>query len=255
MARIIDLTKPIYNKQNDVFFAKIKIKHMNHNKMKLRLLLLGLILKNRPKGWNGWADDIIKQMGVHTVTHIDAPWHYGPVAEGKHASTIDELPLDMFYGNGVVIDMTHKKDMEIISRDDIEGYAKENNLNIAPGVIVFIRTDRDRFLGAKEFYKHGAGVSAEATEWLIDQGVKVMGIDQFGWDRPMFKMARLARKNHDPELFWEGHRVGLKKPYCHIEQVVGLKNLPKDGFKVMAMPLPLVGCSASPVRLVAILDE
>jgi len=185
---------------------------------------------------------------------VDAPWHYGPSSEGKPAAAIDELPLDWFYGDGVVINMSDKRDMEIITKSDVDKYVKDNDLCITPGTIVLIRTDSDRYIGTGEYLLCGTGMSAEATEWLIDQGVKVMGIDQWGWDRPLLKTIKLAQKSRNPELFWEGHRVGIKKPFCIIEQVTGLNQLPKDGFKVMAMPLPLAGCSASPIRLVAILE-
>jgi len=254
VTKIIDLTKPIRYYPNEHFLLRVKIKHKSRKLIRLLLSFIGLRSK-MPKDWDGWADDTIKHMGVHSVTHIDAPWHYGPYSGGKPAAAIDRLPLEWFYGDGVVIDMSYKKDMEIITKDDLEKYVKDNNLCIIPGTIVLIRTDFDRYLGTKEYMRRGTGMSAGATEWLIDQGVKVMGIDQWGWDRPMLKTLKLARKNRDPELFWEGHRVGVKKTFCNIEQVVGLRNLPKDGFKIMAMPLPLVGCSASPIRLIAILDD
>src|SRR5665647_1709584 len=255
MANIIDLSKPIKYYPDEPFFMKVKIKHKNHKKGSLLLPFLGLPWNKRPKGFVGWADDTIKKMGVHSVTHIDAPWHYGELSEGKKAASIDEVPLDWFYGDGVVIDMSHKKDMELITKADLEQYVKNNNIKIKSGTIVLIRTDGDKRLGTKEYYTVGTGVSGEATEWLIDQGVHVMGIEQWGWDRPLAKTAKLASKEKNPDLFWEGHRVGIEKPYCHIEQVVGLSQLPKDGFKVMAMPLPLEECSASPIRLIAILDD
>lgn len=255
MAKIIDLSKPVKYYPDEPFFMKVKIKHKSHKMGSWLLPILGLPLKERPKDFIGWADDTIEKMGVHSVTHIDAPWHYSTLSEGKKAATIDEIPLDWFYGEGVVIDMSHKKDMELITRLDLEQYVTTNNLNIKPGTIVLIRTDGDKRMGKKEYYTLGTGVSGEATEWLIDQGVRVMGIDQWGWDRPLAKTAKLARKEKNPNLFWEGHRVGMNKTYCHIEQIVGLNQLPKDGFKVMAMPLPLEGCSASPIRLIAIIEN
>lgn len=253
--KIIDLTKPIKYYPEDPFFMKVKIENKSHKKGRLLLHILGLPRSLMPKGFVGWADDTIRKMGVHSVTHIDAPWHYGPLAGANKAQTIDELPLDWFYGDGVVIDMSHKKDMELITKDDLYNYVKDNDIKINEGTIVLIRTDGDCRVGTKDYYLSGTGVSGEATEWLVDQGVHVMGIDQWGWDRPLAKTAKLARKENNSKIFWEGHLVGVNKPYCHIEQVVGLNQLPKDGFKVMAMPLPLKGCSASPVRLIAILDN
>ena len=255
MARMIDLTKPIQYYPQEPFVMKVKIKHKSHQIGKYLLPLLGLPFRLLPKGFIGWADDTIKKMGVHSVTHVDAPWHYGPVVGGKKAATIDELPLEWFYGDGVVIDMTHKKDMELITKADLAQFVETSGIHIQPGAIVLIRTDGDRLMGKKGYMTHGTGVSGEATEWLIDQGVKLMGIDQWGWDRPLAKTAKLVRGGADRETFWEGHRVGHSKEYCHIEQIVGLHQLPKDGFTVMALPLPLVGCSASPIRLIAIIED
>jgi kynurenine formamidase len=255
MPKIIDLSKPVKYYPQDHFTMKVKIKHKTHKAGKLLLPFLGLPFRLLPDGFTGWADDTIQKMGVHAVTHVDAPWHYGPISEEKKAATIDEIPLEWFYGDGIVFDMTHKKEMELITRSDLELFISKNGIKIKPGTIVLIRTDGDKFIGQKEYMTKGVGVSREATEWLIDQGVKVMGIDQWGWDRPLAKTAALVRKGADRNTFWEGHMVGVKKAYCHIEQVVGLKQLPKDGFKVMAMPLPLVGCSASPIRLIAIIED
>lgn len=156
---------------------------------------------------------------------------------------------------GFVLTCPIKKDMELISKQDLEDYVKQHHLTIKEGTIVLIRTGRDKYLGEPDYPSRGTGVSAEATEWLIDQGVRVTGIDQWGWDRPLFKTGFLSRKQKNPDIFWEGHRVGIEKPYCHIEQICGLDQLPKDGFKIMCMPLKLDKCSASPVRLIAILEE
>ena len=256
MPKIIDLTKPIKNYPEESRFLKVKIKHKSHFIGKLEVMFLGLPLHLFPKNFIGWANDTIKSMGVHSTTHIDAPWHYAPIINGVKARTVDEIPLEWCYGDGVVIDMTHKKDMDIITREDIQKAVRDTGVSIKEGTIVLIRTGRDSLMGKKEYMSSGTGMSAEATEWLIDHGVKVMGIDQWGWDLPLAKQAkRIKQKISSPESYWEGHRVGSRKEYCHLEQVVGLHQLPLQGFKVMAMPLPLQGCSASPVRLIAIIGE
>lgn len=253
--KIIDLTKPIQKNKNDPQYMKVRIKHKKHLKGKMLLPLMGVNPFKLPKSFQGWADDKIA-FGVHSVTHVDAPWHYAArTADGSKSMSIEEIPLNWFYGDGIVIDMSHKKDMELITKEDLENYVIQNNLYIGEGTIVFIKTGRDRYVGTRDYPKSGTGVSGEATKWLIDQGVHVTGIDQWGWDRPLFKLGHLSRKTKNTDIFWEGHRVGIEKPYCHIEQVVGLDQLPKDGFKVMAMPLPLKGCSASPIRLIAIMED
>ncbi len=193
-------------------------------------------------------------MGVHSTTHIDAPWHYSPTTNGKKSKTIDEIPLEWCFGEGIVIDMKHKADFDPITITDLEYFLTENELTIQPNMIVLIKTGRDKFNGTKNFHKIGTGMSAEATEWLIDQGIKVMGIDSWGWDLPLPYMLKKAKETGNSELFWEAHLVGKNKEYCHMEQLVNLDALPLSGFKIAVFPLKIVGASAAPARVVAILD-
>ena len=251
---IIDLSKTIQYNSGDPFFMKVKIKYKVHKKAKWLIRYLGLPFKLFPKNFDGWADDTIKKMGVHATTHLDAPWHYGPLCEGKKAKTIDEVPLEWCYGEGIVIDMRHKQDYDPITKDDIRSFLQENRLTINPMMIVLIMTGRDKLMGTKDFFYKGTGMSAEATSWLIDQGVKVMGIDQWGWDLPLPYVVEKAKKEDNADLFWEAHLVGVQKEYCHMEQLTGLDQLPLSGFKVAAFPLKIKGASAGPARVVAILD-
>ena len=253
--KIIDLSKPIRYNKEDPWFMKVKIKHKSHKKAKWLIRLLGLPFKLFPDGFQGWADDTIKKMGVHSTTHLDAPWHYSPVCDGKRAKTIDQIPLEWCFQDGIVIDMKHKPDFEAITVEDIEAFLQKENLTLSPGNIVLIKTGRDKFNGTRNFHKVGTGMSAAATEWLIDQGIKVMGIDSWGWDLPLPHLIEKAKENDDPELFWQAHLVGRRKEYCHLEQLVNLDALPYSGFKVSVFPLKIMGASAGPVRAVAILNQ
>ncbi|MEZ4953272.1 MAG: cyclase family protein [Saprospiraceae bacterium] len=82
-------------------------------------------------------------MGVHATTHIDAPWHYAPTCEGQPAKTIDEVPLDWCFGEGIVIDMKHKPDFEAITSADIQAFLQKNDLELKPKMIVLIKTRKD----------------------------------------------------------------------------------------------------------------
>lgn len=252
--KIIDLSKPIQYNKTDPWFMKVKIKHKPHKKAGLLLRILGLPKRLRPKGFNGWADDTIKKMGVHSTTHIDAPWHYSPTVDGKPAKTIDEIPLEWCHGEGLVIDMKHKEDFDAITVDDIKHFLDKEGLSLEEGMIVLINTGRSIYNGTKDFPDKGTGMSAEATEWLIDQGIKVMGIDSWGWDLPLKHLIKKAKETNNPELFWEAHLVGQRKEYCHIEQLVNLDALPVNGFKVAVFPLKIVGASAAPARVVAMIE-
>ena len=55
----------------------------------------------------GWAVEEVQAI-THTGTHVDAPYHYGPMSEGKPARTIDQVPLEWCFAPGVVIDVRHK---------------------------------------------------------------------------------------------------------------------------------------------------
>lgn len=253
--KIIDLSKTIQYNPGDPFFMKVKIKHKTHKKSNLLIRLFGLPKRLFPNKFDGWADDTIKKMGVHSTTHLDAPWHYSPTCEGKTAKTIDEVPLEWCYGDGIVIDMKHKEDFDPITIDDISEFLAEHNLEVKPNMIVLIKTGRDKDMGTKKFFTHGTGMSAEATEWLIDQGVRVMGIDQWGWDLPLPYMIQQAKAGNDQSLFWEAHLVGQRREYCHMEQLTNLDALPLSGFKVALFPLKIKGASAAPARVVALMEE
>lgn len=252
--KIIDLSKPIEFNKKDPWFMRVKIKHKPHHVSKWLIRILGLPFKLFPKGFTGWADDCIQKMGVHATTHIDAPWHYAPTTDGKPAKTADQIPLEWCYGEGLVIDMQHKPDFEEITLVEVKQFLNENNLEVKEGMIVLFRTGRDKFVGTPDYHKKGTGVSAEATEWLIDQGIKVMGIDSWGWDLPLPYLIEKAKESDDPELFWKAHLVGQRKEYCHMEQLVNLGALPLSGFKVATFPLRIVGASAAPARVVAIME-
>lgn len=253
--KIIDLSKPIQYNADDPWFMKVKIKHKPHKKAKWLIRFLGLPARLFPQHFDGWADDTIQKMGVHATTHLDAPWHYSPTTAGERSKTIDEVPLEWCYGDGIVIDMKHKADFDPITVEDITDFLAKEQLTLAPKMIVLIKTGRDKYNGTKDFHKIGTGMSAEATEWLIDQGIKVMGIDSWGWDLPLPYMIEQAKKSGDAEYFWRAHLVGRDKEYCHMEQLVNLDALPYSGFKVAVFPLKIVGASAAPARVVAMLEE
>jgi kynurenine formamidase len=92
-------------------------------------------------------------------------------------------------------------------------------------------------------------MSAEATLWLIEQGVQVMGIDAITFDPPVWAM--FERKQ-----FWEAHRVMVDHDYWHLENLTNLDQIGRPhGFQLAVFPVKWVGTTAAPVRAVAIVDE
>ncbi len=252
--RIIDLSKTVSYQKQDPWFMRIRLRNYPHRKsLFLIRYFLGLPRALFPKSFQGWADDKIKNMGVHSTTHIDAPWHYSPTVGGEPAKTIDEIPLEWLYAPGVKIDVSHKADFEEITIEDIQGDLARTGARIEPGNIVLIHTGRDKLTG-NDYVDRGLGMSRAATEWLIDQGVKVMGIDQWGFDLPLRYLVKKAKETNDPELFWQAHLVGADREYLHMEQLTNLEALPAHGFTVAVFPLKLKGASAAPARVVAMLE-
>ena len=201
----------------------------------------------------GWAVESIDRLSTHGSTHIDAPWHYNSLVAGEKAQTIDQLPLEWFFSDGVVFEMRHKADNEPVTVEDCRQELTRLNYTLKSLDIVMIRNGRDKFYGQPDYMFKGCGVTAEATRWLYEQGVRVMGIDCWGWDRPLNKQADDAKAKGETGIFWAAHQANI--PYCQIERLVNLDSLPPFGFKVACFPLKIKNGSAGPARVVAILDQ
>ena len=198
----------------------------------------------------GWAVDTFTRLGTHNSTHVDAPWHYNSTIAGERAQTIDELPLEWFFAPGLVVDATDRADGQPLSAADMEERVPRQPVDRD---IVLVHTGRDAYIDDPDYIARGPGVTAEATRWLFDRGVRVMGIDAWGWDEPLHIQAERAKRSSEPGVFWAAHQCDL--PYSQIERLVNLDKLPLQGFDVACFTLRLVGGSAAPARVVAILRD
>jgi kynurenine formamidase len=187
---------------------------------------------------------------------VDAPWHYYPTCGEQPARTIDQMPLEWFYGDGVVLDFRHKERGGLISPADVEAALAKIGYALKPYDIVLIQTGADKWWGQPEYFHAGAGMTAETTRRLIGQGIRTMGIDAWGWDQPFWAMKERFQATGDPTVIWEAHRVGRDLEYCHIEKLANLDTLPRPfGFKVACFPVKLAGGSAGWTRVVAIFED
>lgn len=253
--RYIDLSVTLENDKSWApWWARNKINYQNHKFGALAIYLIFRLTAKYLRGGLGWANEIIK-ISTHGTTHLDAPWHYAPTTAGQPARTIDEMPLEWCFNDGIVLDMRHKGDSEAVTVADLQTALRKVHYTIKPFDIVLIQTGNDRLLGSPAYFTQGSGVSAEATHWLIDQGVKVMGIDAWGWDIPLPTQAKLAKQAKRDDVFWAAHYVGLDKEYYQIERLCGLDQLPPFGFKICCFPLKVKNGSAGPSRVVAILED
>ena len=192
---------------------------------------------------------------VHTGTHMDAPFHFGTQCEKKESKKIAELPLDWFYQDGVVLDLTHKKPAEAITSEDLIVALNKIKYQLKPKDIVLLQTGADKYFGTKDYMDKFCGVSAEAIEWLWNQGIKVMGIDALGFDRPYPAMLKDFLSKKDKTVLWPAHFCGRKKEYAHIERLANLDKLPRPfGFKVACFPVNIRDAGASFARVVAMIE-
>jgi kynurenine formamidase len=198
----------------------------------------------------GWATETFTRFGTHNATHVDAPSHYNSRIAGDPAQAIDELPLEWFFSDGVVLDMTAKGDGEEIDVQDVEAELGRIGHALKELDIVLVHTGRDAHYAEPGYMALGPGVTVAATHWLWERGVRVMGIDAWGWDAPLFMQAQQALERDEPGVFWAAHQADL--PYSQIERLVNLGQLPPTGFKVACFPLRIAGASAAPARVVAI---
>lgn len=252
--RIIDLSATITPSPPDApAFGRIGINYTSHGEGAGQIESMLGVPPRLLRDGEGWAVEEITGLMTHNVTHVDAPWHYNSRIRGQRAATIDELPLEWFFADGVVLDMTHKGDGERIDVADVEAALAGVECAIKPLHVVLVRTGRDAHYGRPDYALLGPAVSAEATHWLFDRGVRVMGIDAWGWDGPLDRQARAALERNEPGIFWAAHQCDL--PYCQIERLVNLGALPTSGFKVACFPLKITGGSAGPTRAVAILPD
>jgi kynurenine formamidase len=250
--KFIDLSVPIEESESEPF--KPSVTHMDHAAgAAVMSQIFGVPAENLPGGL-GWANDNITLI-THAGTHLDAPWHYAPTAGGERAMTIDEVPLEWCYSDGVVLDMRSKADGERIEVSDIKAELERIGYEIKPMDIVLVMTGVDKFWGSPDYINRGAGMTRKSTLWLLERGVRVMGTDAWGFDRPFASIVEEVRITGDPSIIWEAHYAGIEEPYCHLEKLANLDLLPPHGFKIACFPVKITGASAGWCRPVGIVSE
>lgn len=252
MPRFYDLTLPWRN--FSYLPVPAEITYWDHREGTRRIgRNLGLGEDDWPEGAALAMDRVVAL--THAGTHLDAPYHYGPTWGGRRSLTIDEVPLDWLYAPGVVLDLTHRGDHELITADDVQGALVKIDHRLREGEIVLLRTDMYKKYGRPDYVTSGPGMSREATWWLVEQGIRVMGIDTYSFDRPTAAMADAFRRG-EPHALWPGHMVARERPYIHAEQLGYLDTLPEPtGFTVTFFPIKIERASGAWIRAVAIYQD
>ncbi|HEY4373234.1 MAG TPA: cyclase family protein [Burkholderiales bacterium] len=255
--RFVDLSVPLENNPYaDPPGFGPSIEYQNHHDTADYMVSFfpGMEKQDLPDG-HGWAIEQIK-LNTHNGTHMDAPYHYfSTMDSGKRAATIDEIPLDWCFRPGVKLDFRHFEDGYVATRNDVIAELKRIGHELKPLDIVVVNTRAGARYGQQDYVSSGCGMGREATLYLVEQGVRVTGIDGWSWDAPFVHTKQKYAETKDASLIWEGHRVGMDVGYCHMEKMHNLEAIPGHGFTIACFPVRVKGGSAGWTRAVAMLND
>ena len=255
-SKIVDISMPLDNEtvtDHEIMRPQIEYKTNADNAEMVCQFFPGLTVDQLPdsKGWSWERINLV----THNGTHLDAPYHFHPVDKnGDPMMTIDQIPLDWCFRPGVKLDFRKLPDGHVVTAAEVEAELKRIDHDLQPLDIVLVNTRASECYGTDEFMTAGIGMGREATLYLTERGVRVAGIDAWGWDAPFDHMRERWLETKDPSIIWEGHYAGIEIPYCHMEKLQNLEQLPDKGFIVSCFPFKIKSASAGWTRAVALFD-
>ena len=159
-------------------------------------------------------------MGCHNGTHIDAPRHF--VADGI---SIEQLDLRALVGPARVVDCGEREaiDPDWLGSVDLGDFKR-----------VLFKTRNSRLWADPVFHKDYTYLTADAATFLVDKGIRLVGIDYLS-------VGRYGK----PGV--ETHRRFLRAEVVLLESL-NLSDVPPGDYELMALPLKLVGSDGAPTR-------
>ncbi len=174
----------------------------------------------------------------HGGTHCDAVWEYKP-----SGATIENMPLEYFFGSAICIDLTNVPYTRYIEISDIESALIKHNLEIKKGDILLMYTGHyDRNFGTDKWQTEYSGLRYDAATYLAESGVINIGVDAPAIDHP-----------HD--LDFSGHLVCGKFDITNTENLCNLDKVVGRRFLYFGLPLKIRAGSGSPIRAIALLEN
>jgi arylformamidase len=161
-------------------------------------------------------------LSAHTGTHVDAPYHF--LQEGV---TLDQVPLERFVGPAVVVEIPG---VNLITAKDLEDFG------IAAGaerVLIKTRNSELWARGETRFQTDFVALSPDAAQFLVDSGVKLVGIDYLSV--APFKQSRPT------------HEILLGAKIVILEGV-DLSAVSPGHYTLYCLPLKLDGADGAPAR-------
>ena len=161
-------------------------------------------------------------MSIHTGTHIDAPLHFLP--NGK---PIDSLSLNVFVGEAQVVAIP--QDVNLITVDILQDVCEINAARI------LFKTKNSQLWETSKFQQDYVALEASAAQWLVDQGVQLVGIDY---------LSIAPFKDPAPT-----HEILLSNDVVIVESL-DLRSVEPGLYTLICLPLKLVGREAAPARAI-----
>lgn len=161
-------------------------------------------------------------MGVHTGTHVDAPFHFVP--GGK---TIDQISLKVLSGRVYVL---HLPDVDMITASVLE------KAEIPPRTRrLLFKTRNSQYWTRKDqsFEKNFVSLSPDGAELLVKRGLKLVGIDYLS-------IAPFGQGQ-------ETHEILLKAGVVIVEGL-NLAEISQGRYALYCLPLKLAGSDGAPAR-------
>lgn len=161
------------------------------------------------------------RFGSHTGTHVDAPAHF---IDG--AMTVDRIPLNLLIGRARVLEVT----APVITREVLAEYT------LTDDVRVIFKTRNSYVWGEPAFVKDFVHLTAGAAELLVENGIKVVGIDYLSVEKYNFD---------EPDV----HRTLLGSGAVIIEGL-NLSDVEPGDYELICLPLKIEGGDGAPARVV-----
>ena len=164
------------------------------------------------------------EIGAHTGTHTDAPFHF--IDNGKG---IDEVPLDLYIGPCLVVEV--KPRTINIEKDDIAHVRLKGHKRV-----LFKTRNSDHWKnGNMEFDKDFIAVGVSGAEYLIENGVQLVGVDY------------LSVESFHAPFEHPVHKKLLGKSVVVVEGL-NLSDVKPGEYELLCMPLKIKHGDGTPVR-------
>lgn len=174
----------------------------------------------------------------HGGTHCDAVWEYKPTGE-----TIENMPLDYFFGSAICIDLSHVPYSRYIEVDDIKLALDKANESLNKGDIVLLYTGHyDRNFKTDKWQTEYSGLSYNAAKYMAEYGVVNIGVDAPAIDHP-------------DDLNFSGHFVCGEYDITNTENLCNLDKVVNKRFLYFGLPLKIRNGSGSPIRAIALIEN